>query len=649
MPQYTPKIFFVALLFSYLMACSPLLRAGNVEAIDSLETLIENAPDDTLKAYRMYQLSRQYDYFNSTERITWMVSSLNLSRSIGYANGVNQASTSLINILFHRNINDLALRYCHEYMGWLTEVNDTIRLQSTYNVYANLLSRQDKSEEAFVYYNKSLDYNTRVGNNLQRAQTLNNLSILMGDNEKYDSALYYADQAISILRRLNDVSALSNAILGKAEIMLSLNDTVASLSLAKEALEGYTIIGLALGISNAESVLGDVALRKRRPEEALAHFMRALEFISGVALHDQKKEICLRISECLGSLGRYEEAYQYQLQYKLYNDSASVESRKNKMIEIEVKYEIERKDAELQEKSTDLEQSRSQRNLALIGVASVLLLLGLSLWAFWTKKKSNVLLGEQKKLVEEKQRDILDSIHYAHRIQDALLTNDEILRENLPSYFVLHKPKDIVSGDFYWSCKNENGFYIAVCDSTGHGVPGAFMSLLNTTFLNEAIRERELIHTDEIFNYVRDRLVESISKEEQKDGFDGVLFRILPEEIEYSAAGNAPVSVNNQKHVKLAHDRFPVGKSDHRQSFSRFLVPKNTGDAFYIFTDGYADQFGGAKTSGKKFKYQQFYTTLESVYQLSPSRQREKLDAVFENWRGHHDQVDDVLVLGIMF
>lgn len=119
-----------------------------------------------------------------------------------------------------------------------------------------------------------------------------------------------------------------------------------------------------------------------------------------------------------------------------------------------------------------------------------------------------------------------------------MLTYNQVLNDQLTDFFVLHRPKDIVSGDFYWACFNENGFYVAVCDSTGHGVPGAFMSLLNSSLLNEAIREKQLIHPDEIFNYVRLRLIESITDEQHKDGFDGILLRVTKDQVEYAAAGN---------------------------------------------------------------------------------------------------------------
>ena len=156
-------------------------------------------------------------------------------------------------------------------------------------------------------------------------------------------------------------------------------------------------------------------------------------------------------------------------------------------------------------------------------------------------------LSESRALVLEKNKEMTDSINYAKIIQNTLLAQSETLNKNLPDYFILFKPKDIVSGDFYWATEHNENFYLAVCDSTGHGVPGAFMSLLNMGFLTEAIKEKGICSTGEIFNFVRQRLIDSIGGEGQKDGMDGILIRIdkKTNKITYSAANNAPILISN--------------------------------------------------------------------------------------------------------
>ncbi len=262
-------------------------------------------------------------------------------------------------------------------------------------------------------------------------------------------------------------------------------------------------------------------------------------------------------------------------------------------------------------------------------------------------QKQNEIITFQKHVVEEKQKEILDSINYAKRIQQTLLAHEDFLKENIANHFVFFKPKDIVSGDFYWATKKDDLFYLAVCDSTGHGVPGAFMSLLNIGFLSEAINEKGITSPDKIFNYVRQRLIDSISKDNQKDGFDGILLCMDTKlkTISYVAAHNSPVLISEGTLTDLEADKMPVGVGERKQDFTLYHITYKPGDTLYVYTDGYADQFGGPK--GKKFKYKPLNELLISISNKEPQDQKTLLDEAFISWQGELEQVDDVLIIGI--
>ncbi|HEY1039341.1 MAG TPA: SpoIIE family protein phosphatase, partial [Bacteroidia bacterium] len=249
--------------------------------------------------------------------------------------------------------------------------------------------------------------------------------------------------------------------------------------------------------------------------------------------------------------------------------------------------------------------------------------------------------------IEEKQKEILDSIRYAKRIQDTLLANKEVIISHFSDSFIFFRPKDIVSGDFYWTLQKENSFYLAVCDSTGHGVPGAFMSLLNINFMNEAINEKNIREPNKVFDYVRDKLIESIGKDGQKDGFDGILLCINTDtgSITYAAANNAPVLISGEVLEELGADRMPVGKGERQADFTLFELERKSGDVLYLYTDGYADQFGGPK--GKKFKYKPLNDMLLASGSLSFQKQADLLGNTFDQWKGSLEQVDDVCIIGI--
>lgn len=259
-------------------------------------------------------------------------------------------------------------------------------------------------------------------------------------------------------------------------------------------------------------------------------------------------------------------------------------------------------------------------------------------------------IAEQKKVIEEKQKETVDSINYAKRIQYALLAQDVLLKQNLSDHFVFFLPKDIVSGDFYWASVHNNRFYLAVCDSTGHGVPGAFMSLLNISYLNEAINEKSIQDPGLTLDYVRARLIENISKEGQQDGMDGVLLEIdkSTSTYRYAAANNPPVVVNTTSIAVGAADKMPVGKSEKKELFSTHSISYQKGDMLYMITDGFADQFGGNKKSGgKKFKRSNLYALLQTICHLPVNEQRQKLRDALLEWKGELEQMDDICVVGI--
>ena len=241
-----------------------------------------------------------------------------------------------------------------------------------------------------------------------------------------------------------------------------------------------------------------------------------------------------------------------------------------------------------------------------------------------------------------------------------------------PVSFILFKPKDIVSGDFYWASeksrqstinKNEKikRFYIAACDSTGHGVPGAFMSLLNISFLNEAVNEKNIVEPHEILDHVRKRLIENMDG--GQDGMDCILIKIETQTsniqhpkstITYAAANNSPAIIKNGNLISLGADKMPVGKGERVAPFTLRTIEVDKGDTLYLYTDGYADQFGGPK--GKKFKYKQLDELLVSISNLPAGEQSEILNQRFDDWKAWPDpeggvrnleQVDDMLVIGI--
>lgn len=258
----------------------------------------------------------------------------------------------------------------------------------------------------------------------------------------------------------------------------------------------------------------------------------------------------------------------------------------------------------------------------------------------------------QRQLIQEKVQEITDSIHYAKRIQTALLTSQDYITENIPGeHFILFKPKDIVSGDFYWALQYKNKFYIATCDCTGHGVPGAFMSMLNISFLNKIILERGITEPHEIMNHVRDEIINALnpkgSKEVSMDGMDAVLccYDFEHMTLTFASANNLLWLIRNNELIEYKGDKMPVGKhSEVVSPFTLQTIHLIKGDVIYTSTDGFPDQLG---RNEKKLMKRNLKEIFLSIHTKPMADQKEYLDVFFENWKGKVEQVDDVCVIGV--
>jgi serine phosphatase RsbU (regulator of sigma subunit)/HAMP domain-containing protein len=258
----------------------------------------------------------------------------------------------------------------------------------------------------------------------------------------------------------------------------------------------------------------------------------------------------------------------------------------------------------------------------------------------------------QSRKLEVLYKHVTDSIRYAKRLQEAILPPMSIVHNLLPESFILYKPKDIVSGDFYWLNDKSGKVVIAAVDCTGHGVPGAFMSIVGNNMLNQIMREKPLTDAASILDELNIQAAKNINQNPEegavRDGMDLSLCVIDPvnKTIDYAGANNPIYIFRNKQFTEIKADKMPIGYLDDQQQrkFTNHRIEVEPGDTVYIFSDGYADQFGGPK--GKKFMVNQFRNMLASIHHLPLSEQQDILDRTIENWRGGLEQVDDILVIG---
>jgi serine phosphatase RsbU (regulator of sigma subunit) len=241
----------------------------------------------------------------------------------------------------------------------------------------------------------------------------------------------------------------------------------------------------------------------------------------------------------------------------------------------------------------------------------------------------------------------MDSINYAKRIQSAILPPTKLVKEYLPESFILFKPKDIVAGDFYWMEHKEDKVLFAACDCTGHGVPGAMVSVVCNNGLNRSVREYGLTDPAEILDKTREIVISEFEKSEDevKDGMDIALCSLEGNTLKYAGAHNPLWIIRNGEIIETKANKQPIGKFDKQLPYTSHTFELEKGDSIYIFSDGYVDQFGGEK--GKKFKPKTFRNLLLSIQDKTMEEQRFLIDKAFEEWRDNLEQVDDVCVIGV--
>jgi serine phosphatase RsbU (regulator of sigma subunit) len=510
---------------------------------------------------------------------------------------------------------ELSIDYYQQSMSIFEEMKDSISISYLLTNISEVYAAQNNQQKEYEYQLKSLKIKERLKNNdYGIIYSYVNMSQIMTNFNKEDSAIFYAQSAIDLSKKINNLDFLCSSYKSLAYALAHFGDY-------SQALKYYDLtIDLAQKLKNIRLELDAIKLK----------------------------------SDALIKSGKYEEATQALIYSIALNDSVNNIETKKSFNELQTQYETEKKEKEIE----ILNERDKKRNLLIYAsfiFVLLLIILSITLYNRFRLKRQTAVelelrnneIEKQKHLVDEKQKEILDSINYAKRIQYALLAHDSLLQKNLPEHFILFKPKDIVSGYFYWATEYNQRFYIAICDSTGHGVPGAFMSLLNIGFLNEAIKEKKLEAPHEILNHVRKRLTESISDDKQRDGMDAILLCInrATKQITYSAANNEPVLIQQNKTIVLPKDKMPVGKGEVDMSFTTNEIAYEGGEMLYLYTDGYADQFGGP--NGKKFKYKQLNELLNSISHKPIDEQRLILDHTFMEWKKNLEQIDDVLIAGI--
>lgn len=530
---------------------------------------------------------------------------------------------------------------------------------------------QDNLTDALKYELLGLSMYEASGDNKRTANALARIGNVYLDMKQDSSALLYYQRSLALSQQTNNNRLVAICLNNMAMIYSDRGDLERAAAMYQQALKIREEIGDRNGVAILLNNIGEVYGQRKMIDSALHYVNRSLEISTELQFKDMMATNYLSLASIYYAKGDYKTAYEYYSKYHATYEQLNGEESRKRIDELNASLENERKQRKIDQLSSEsaireaaLEQERTKGWLLAIGFVAVLIV-AIVIWRNMRRtRKVNVLLEEQKteiagqkKIVEEQHRDIVDSINYALRIQHAVMPSKEYLKELFPESFLIYKPRDIVSGDFWWVTRKNNLKIIAVADCTGHGVPGAFMSLIGTSLLNEIVNEKGVTQPDAILNLLTEKVVRALRQNEDRDSMsDGmdIALAVIDEDLDvmhFAGANNSIYFSTTDRQIhELKGDRQPIGYYlDRHKQFTLQSVPLADITNIWMCTDGYADQFCGIPGAyySKKYKYSRLKTKLSAVQQTSATQQRDELVREFETWKGNMFQVDDVLIAGI--
>lgn len=543
----------------------------------------------------------------------------------------------------YQNQGDLqtAKEHYQRSLAMFKEINDKAGLSRSYNNLAAIYDAMGERDSLLYFFELSLELEKEIGASRGIPIILINIGSVHSENGNYDLGIEYGEKALHMSDSLGDTEGIARALNYIAHVYNQKGNTSKFIEYCEEALALSVQVGSILEMSRSAEMLYEVYKKLGNDQKALDMYELAIELRD--SMHDMRSA-----SEVL------RQEYQYE-----YDKKATADS-------IRTAEASRLKDAQLKAEQAENKRSKQQSFFLYIGLALTLIFGAVIFNRFRITRKQKEIIIEQKsnvdhayEILEVKNQEIIDSIAYAKRIQSAILPPNKLVSQYLNKSFILYKPKDIVAGDFYWMEPQKDRVLFAVADCTGHGVPGAMVSVVCNNGLNRSVREHGLTDPGEILNKTREIIINEFEKSEEdvKDGMDialcsleGAVANATEGEsavtLQYAGAHN-PLWIIRQGTSEIEEikaDKQPIGKYAEQKPFTTHSVRLFPGDTVYIFSDGFADQFGGDK--GKKFKSTNFKRLLLSMQNESMDRQKELIDSAFEEWRGNLEQVDDICVIG---
>jgi serine phosphatase RsbU (regulator of sigma subunit) len=604
----------------------------------------------------LYYEKKEYD-----SSLIYLQNSLDLAEYLGDKMQIIYTLNDISRVYIQKTDYNNAIKLQKIIIRLAKEISNKNILSTAYTeigMIQKLLGESGK-KSAIEYFKKSLEIRKEIKWIEGIGWNLKDIGATFNDLGEYDSALFYLDKVIPIFESANNSKEIGYSLLMISKVYYQKKDFKRSLKYIKESEKVFFELNNQKGINEVNEFYANLLIIK-------GEYNKALKLLKPLEGYYNKTDALLSLMNIYKNLyvvykrlGKDSKSLEYFENYQLFKDSIHIDDLNKQYIQwdfdkqhgldsisfVKAK-ETQQLKHQTKMKAQEVEQAK-KRTYLIIASCFLLLLAVTGYIAFRQKKKVNGIIRNQKELVEEKNKDIIDSMNYAKRIQSAILPPKSLIKELLPDSFILYLPKDIVAGDFYWLEKHGEAILFAVADCTGHGIPGAMVSVIGNNALNRSVREHKLTEPGKILDKAREILIKEFEKseEEVKDGMDISLCALTKNKLSFAGANNPLWIVRNGELIETRGDNQPIGKFDKEKPFNTHHFDLIKGDTIYIFSDGFADQFGGEKE--KKFMKLNFKKLLLSIEDKSLIEQKDIINKAFESWKANLEQIDDVCVMGV--
>ncbi len=714
------------LLFQVLVFYS--VQAQN-EQIDSLQQALKQLKQRKPKVPRqevdiLTELCWKLNESDPKKALSYGIEALALARSSKYTKGEAVALKDIGVLYQYQGNYPQALDHYLQSLKIFEQLQDELGIANVLNNIGIVYRNQGNNQKALTYFARVQKIDEKNNDQTGLASILNNLGSIYYQEDDYQKAQEYFLKSLKIEENLKDNAGISISYNNLGLVALAEDKVVEAIKYYQKALKLDENAGNKTSASGTLNNIAYAYQKQNKLKQALDYALKGYQLAEEV----NSQELVMQLSETLMTiyegLKDFEKAYEYQTYHLFAKEEVFNEANSKKVANLQSAYELEKKQAEVALLKANEERSKAneaqskaqsaQRQSIIIFTLMIIIILIIGIIALYVsnqrRKRVNGVLRRQRNVLREKneeinqqkeeiqaQRDAIEeqnneivaksqdiesSIQYAKRIQEAILPNQEEMRQALPQHFIYYRPRDIVSGDFYWFAKTEplplyaespdfqgnkllKGFeneklILAAVDCTGHGVPGAFMSAIGDSLLNHIVFDRRLHEPDSILKALQEGVRKALRQDEieNRDGMDMSVIVIDNDkkELTFAGARNSLWIIQNDEMTEIRGDAVSIGgwQPDQRYQFTTHTFSLDVPTSIYMASDGYQDQFGGPK--GKKFMRRRLRELFKEIYHKPMKEQHRIIDSTIQDWMrfpaidaAQHEQVDDMLVVGVRF